>query len=144
MLPGNASCSFPLCGTVCLQGQPMAGHWQLRQHVCLVQLPFRLCSSSPGGSQGQGALSLEAVKQLGWVGVAGCLLFISFVFRELLLRGKQVDPRGSQPGEKSGGTESLAPKSGSATSTAALGMFHGGKGSKDQPHVFFLSQLRNF
>lgn len=36
-----------------LRGQPAAGHRQPWRHVCLVQLPFLLRSSSTGGSQGQ-------------------------------------------------------------------------------------------
>lgn len=74
---------------------------------CPVLWPRRV----PGSER---LLPLEAIKQLDCVGEASCLLFISFVFQELLLRCKQVDQRGSQPGKKAGCTDSPTPKSSTA------------------------------
>lgn len=143
MLPGNASCSSPLCGSIC-----RASPWLVTGSQGSTSVLYNsLFASALPAQEGPGvseALSLEAVKQLGRVGVVGCLLFISFVLQELLLRGKQVDPRGSQAGEKSRGTDSPTPKSDTATSTTALAMFPSGKGSKDGPDLFFSPSSKTF
>lgn len=115
-----------------LQGRPVTGHRQPRQHVCLVQLPFRRCSPSPGGSQGQRGSFPRGNEAVGLRGGGGLP-----AVHLLCFPGAAFERETGGSEEKSHGTDSPAPKSDTAISTAALGMFPCGKGSKDRPDLFF-------